>query len=157
MHEVFEHVRNLIAAETNNRVQLIRDYDPSLPEFLYDKDQLIQAVLNIMRNALQAATDPAECVITLRSRAQRHMTVGAKQHRLGCRIDIIDNGHGIAADLRDSLFIPMVSGRPEGSGLGLSISQAIVNRHNGLIESHSEPGCTEFNLYLPLDMNHATT
>ena len=158
IHEVLEHIRALMEAEYGDDVSFQRDYDPSLPDLQGDRSQLIQAILNIVRNAVQATEGISRRrIVTLRTRVQRQFTIGTRRFRLVCRIDIVDNGPGIAPELRDSLFIPMVSGRPEGSGLGLSISQAIVNRHRGLIECHSEPGCTEFNLYLPLDNDHATT
>ena len=155
VHEVLEHVRNLISAESCTRTTIIRDYDPSLPEISADRSQLIQAVLNIMRNALQAADTPDHCEITLRTRSQRQFTVGTKRHRLVCRIDIIDNGPGVPEDMLHSIFAPMVTGRAEGTGLGLSIAQAIVNRHGGLLECESNPGKTLFTIYLPMEQNHA--
>jgi two-component system nitrogen regulation sensor histidine kinase GlnL len=155
IHEILEHVRNLIAAESQNRVTVVRDYDPSLPEFPCDRAQLIQAVLNIMRNAMQAATDPKECEILLRTRSQRQFTVGARVHRLVCRVDIIDNGPGIPPDLLPSVFAPMVTGRAEGTGLGLSIAQSIINLHGGVLECESRQGETRFTFYLPMDTQHA--
>jgi two-component system nitrogen regulation sensor histidine kinase GlnL len=155
IHEVLEHVRNLIVAESGNRATIIRDYDPSLPEFSGDRTQLIQAVLNIMRNALQATEAPADCVITLRTRSQRQFTIGTQRHRLVCRVDLEDNGPGIPRELLQSIFVPMVTGRAEGSGLGLTIAQHIVTRHGGLLECESEPGQTRFTIYLPLETHHA--
>ena len=151
IHEILEHVRNLITAESGNRAAIARDYDPSLPEFPGDRAQLIQAVLNIMRNALQAADDPGTCQITLRSRSQRQFTVGTRRHRLVCRVDIIDNGPGIPEDMQHAIFAPMVTGRADGTGLGLSIAQSVVNRHGGLLECQSTPGETRFTLYLPME------
>lgn len=155
IHEVLEHICNLLAAETENRISIVRDYDPSLPEFLYDKDQLIQAVLNIARNALQATEDIDSCEIILRSRSQRNLTVGTQQHRLGCKLDIIDNGPGIPRELQHAVFAPMVTGRANGTGLGLSIAQSIINRHGGLLECESRPGETRFTIYLPMELEHA--
>lgn len=155
IHEILEHVRNLVNAESGNVDIITRDYDPSLPEFACDRAQLIQAVLNIMRNALQAATNPDQCQITLRTRSQRQFTIGSKRHRLVCRIDIIDNGPGIAPDMLHAVFAPMVTGRADGTGLGLSIAQSIVNRHGGILECESEPGETRFTIYLPMDFNNA--
>ena len=155
IHQELEHVRNLLSAETDNRVSIVRDYDPSLPEFPYDKDQMVQAVLNIARNALQATEDIDSCEIILRSRAQRNLTVGTNQHRLGCKIDIIDNGPGIPRDLQHAVFAPMVTGRANGTGLGLSIAQSIINRHGGLLECESRPGETRFTIYLPMEPTHA--
>jgi two-component system nitrogen regulation sensor histidine kinase GlnL len=155
IHEIVEHVRNLIAAESANRITFVRDYDPSIPEFPADRSQLIQAVMNIIRNAYQAACNADNCEITIRTRAQRQFTIGTTRHRLVCRLDISDNGPGVAADLLDSIFVPMVTGRAEGTGLGLSISQSIINRHGGLIECESEPGKTTFTIYLPMDGTNA--
>lgn len=155
IHEILEHVRNLICAESDNRVDIVRDYDPSLPDFPCDRAQLIQAVLNIMRNALQAAENPKDCKIILRSRSQRQFTVGTQLHRLVCRVDIIDNGPGIPADLLPSVFAPMVTGRADGTGLGLSIAQSIIHLHGGALECESCPGETRFTFYLPMDSNHA--
>jgi two-component system nitrogen regulation sensor histidine kinase GlnL len=155
VHEVLEHVRQLLAAEAGDRVELLRDYDPSLPNIHGDRSQLVQAVLNIARNALQVLEDRDDGRITIATRPQRQFTIGEVRHRLVCRIDITDNGPGIPESLRHSLFVPMVSGRADGSGLGLSISQSIVNRHGGLIICDSEPGKTRFSLYLPLEDSHA--
>jgi len=155
IHEVLEHVRNLITAETDNRITLIRDYDPSLPDVYGDRSQLIQAVLNIMRNALQAAESVNDCVITLRSRSHRQFTIGNKRHRMVCRVDIEDNGPGIPEDMLHAIFMPMVTGRAEGTGLGLTIAQSIITRHGGQLECSSEPNCTRFTIYLPMENHHA--
>jgi two-component system nitrogen regulation sensor histidine kinase GlnL len=155
IHEILEHVRNLITAESDNCVTIIRDYDPSLPEFPCDRAQLIQAVLNIMRNALQAAADTNECEILLRTRSQRQFSVGAQLHRLVCRVDIIDNGPGIPAELLPAVFAPMVTGRADGTGLGLSIAQSIIHLHGGVLECESRPGETRFTFYLPMESHHA--
>lgn len=151
VHEILEHVLQLICVEAGKRLSLLRDYDPSLPELQGDRGQLIQALLNILRNALQATEDLPRCEITLRTRSQRQFTIGEKRHRLVCRIDIVDNGPGIPPELQETLFVPMVSGRAEGTGLGLSISQSIVHRHGGLLTCESRPGETTFTLYLPMD------
>ena len=156
VHEVLEHIRTLLQAEVGDAVHFERDYDPSLPELMGDRSQLIQAVLNVVRNGVQAtAAMEGKREITLRTRVQRQFTIGSRRYRLVCRIDIMDNGPGVPEDIRDSLFVPMVSSRPEGSGLGLAISQSIIHRHRGLIEFRSEPGQTEFTIYLPLDNDHA--
>ena len=156
IHEILEHVRTLLQAETKSDVTFVRDYDPSVPDLLGDRSQLIQAILNIVSNAVRATRDNTDSrTITLRSRVQRQFTIGAQHHRLVCRIDIGDNGSGIPAELQDSIFIPMVSGRPEGSGLGLAISQSIINQHKGLIECQSKPGNTVFTLFIPLEDVHA--
>lgn len=151
IHEVLEHVLQLITVEAGERLAIQRDYDPSLPELLGDRSLLIQALLNILGNALQATENQPQCRLILRSRSQRQFTIGGTRHRLVCRIDIVDNGPGIPAELRETLFVPMISGRPEGSGLGLSISQSIVHRHGGLLNYTSEPGDTCFSIYLPME------
>jgi len=157
LHEVLERVRHLLEAETKGQIRFVRDYDPSLPNLLGDKEQLIQAVLNIVRNAVEAingmAVRPPRPTILLRSRALRQFTIGTQRHRLVAKVEIIDNGPGVLADLLETIFLPMVSGRPDGTGLGLSISQSIINRHSGLIECHSQPGSTTFSLYIPLDLS----
>ena len=155
IHEVLEHVRNLIIAESDNQVSIVRDYDPSLPEFRGDRAQLVQVVLNIMRNALQAAATPQGCEIIVRSRSQRQFTIGTTRHRLVCSVDIIDNGPGIPENMQHAIFAPMVTGRADGTGLGLSIAQSVVNRHGGLLECDSLPGRTRFTLYLPMEMQNA--
>lgn len=157
IHEVTERVRQLLEVETNGEVDVVRDYDPSLPEMLGDKEQLIQAVLNIGRNAVEAinrAIPPIQRPeIRLRTRALRQFTIGTHRHRLVVRIEIVDNGPGVPSKLLETIFLPMVSGRPDGTGLGLSISQSIINRHDGLIECRSQPGNTNFSLYIPVEQN----
>jgi two-component system nitrogen regulation sensor histidine kinase GlnL len=156
IHEVLEHVSSLVQAEVGNEIDLLRDYDPSLPEIMADRSQLIQAILNIMRNAVLATSEnKGQRTIEMRSRVQRQFTIGAHRHRLVCRIDIIDNGPGIPPELEQSLFIPMVSGRADGTGLGLAISQSIINQHGGIIESSHESGCTFFTLYIPMGTEDA--
>lgn len=154
IHEVLERVINLIEVESEGKITLKRDYDPSIPELTGDKEQLIQALLNIARNSLQAlapAGSSESPKITFRTRPLRKFTIGHKRHRLAVRIDIIDNGTGIAQDLLNSIFYPMVSGRPEGTGLGLSITQSIISQHEGLVECESEPGMTKFTIFMPLE------
>lgn len=154
VHECLERVAGLLLAEADGRVSLVRDYDPSLPDIGIDPDQLIQAMLNIAGNALQALLEnPGEKppVITFRTRPVRQFTIGAQRHRLVLRIDIRDNGPGIPAELRESIFYPMVSGRAGGTGLGLSIAQDIIHQYHGLIECESRPGETVFSLYLPVE------
>ncbi|MCZ6830886.1 MAG: nitrogen regulation protein NR(II) [Gammaproteobacteria bacterium] len=155
IHEVLEHVRSLLQAESAE-IELRRDYDPSVPEVMADRSQLIQAILNIVRNAMHATSENEGArIIELRSRIQRNFTIGTHRHRLVCRVDIRDNGAGIPEELLQSIFIPMVSGRADGTGLGLSISQSIINQHRGIIECRSESGRTVFTLYLPLGANDA--
>ncbi len=151
LHQVLERVIQLVDAEEPGRICIRRDYDPSLPEIQADLEQLIQAVLNIVRNAQQALTHTDAPRIDLKTRVIRQFTMGNVRHRLVARIDITDNGPGIPAELFDRIYYPMISGRAEGSGLGLSITQSIVNQHHGLIECESRPGETTFTIYLPLE------
>ncbi|MBL4819586.1 MAG: nitrogen regulation protein NR(II) [Gammaproteobacteria bacterium] len=155
IHEVLERVTSLIEAEENNKtIELVKDYDPSIPSFMGDPEQLIQAILNIVRNAVQAMDSPAVDhdlgKILLRTRIARQVTIGNTLHRLVVRVEIEDNGPGIPAQITDTLFYPMISGRAEGSGLGLSIAQSIINQHGGIIECNSEPGSTIFSITIPL-------
>lgn len=151
IHEIIERVCTLLEVESQNQIIFTKDYDPSIPELFVDTEQIIQALLNIARNAWQAIASqkPHEGRITLKTRAIRNYTLDNAVHRLVCQISIIDNGPGIPIDLSDHIFYPMISGRAEGSGLGLSITQAIIASHKGKIEFTSEPGETQFILYLP--------
>lgn len=152
IHHVVEHVRGLIEAEFPGGPRVLRDYDPSIPSLEGDADRLIQALLNIARNAAHAAGQDG-CV-TLRTRVLRQFTIGSVRHRLVLGVDIEDNGPGIPEELMDRIFFPMVSGRSGGTGLGLAIAQELVNQHQGLIECESDPGCTTFFVYLPLESSH---
>ena len=152
IHQVVERVRTLAVAEAPSSVRIVRDYDPSIPDFIADPDQLIQASLNIVRNALQAVGQKGE--IVLRTRTVRQVTLGHQRHKLAVRIDVIDNGPGIAPDMIENIFFPMVTTRADGTGLGLPIAQALVNQHRGLIECSSQPGKTVFTIFLPLETHH---
>jgi two-component system, NtrC family, nitrogen regulation sensor histidine kinase GlnL len=149
IHEVLEHVRRLMLAEIPTRLTIRQDYDPSLPDFQGDSEQLTQAVLNVVRNSVQAMENQG--TIQLRTRIERQFTVGHKRHRLVLRADIEDDGPGISPELLEHIFYPMVTGRADGTGLGLSIAQEIVTRHGGLIECHSRPKQTVFSLFLPME------
>ena len=153
IHAITERVAQLIEAECDGALIIQRDYDPSIPDLPVDSNQLIQAVLNIVRNAMEAIAESIGLEagsIAIRTRVQRQFTIGRRHCPLVCRIDIVDNGPGIPEDIRERIFYPMISGRAEGSGLGLSISQHVINQHRGLIKCESEPGKTEFQIYLPL-------
>jgi len=152
IHEVLERVRQLVQAEAPDGVTIVRDYDPSIPPLMGEPDQLIQAVLNIMRNALQAVG--RQGTIVVRTRTQRRFTIGDTVHKLVVRVDIVDNGPGVDPDVIDKIFYPMVTTRAEGTGLGLPIAQTLVNQHGGLIECVSEPGETVFTIWLPLEGEH---
>lgn len=155
IHEVLERVYALVDAERQPHITLTRDYDPSIPEILGDKELLIQATLNVVRNAMQALEDQALGDIIIRSRTLRQFTINNLKHPLVVRIDISDNGPGIEPELIETLFLPMVTTRPEGNGLGLSIAQNIMNQHHGLIQCTSRPGETTFSLFIPLELKHA--
>jgi len=148
IHHVLERVRSLVLAETGERIEIIRDYDPSIPELIGDSDQLIQAVLNIVRNATRILGDAG--TVTLRTRIQRQLTIGSERYRLAAQIDIVDNGPGIPPEIADTLFFPMVTSGTGGMGLGLSIAQSLINQHKGLIECNSRSGETVFTIYLPI-------
>ena len=153
VHEMLERVYRLLRSEAAPGVTVDRDYDPSLPPLIVDPNHIIQAMLNLGRNALQAlsggaATEPR---LVLRTRAATNVNVGCKRHRLVASIQFEDNGPGVPADIRDTIFYPLVSGRDGGSGLGLGIAQDLVSRHGGLIEFDSEPGRTVFTISLPMD------
>ena len=153
IHSVLERVRTLVEAENASLpgIELERDYDPSIPDVYGDAEQLIQVVLNLVRNAIQALGQEGR--IVLRTRTQRQVTLGQKVHRLVLRVDIVDNGPGIPEPLQNDIFYPMVTGRADGTGLGLPIAQSVINHHGGLIECASRPGETVFTIYLPLE-NH---
>ena len=146
VHRVTEHVCALVEAESAPRVALVRDYDPSIPPLRGSFDQLVQAVLNVVRNAVQAKGDR----IVIRTRVVHQAHIGRRQHPLAGRIDVLDNGAGVPPDLADAVFFPMVSGRAEGSGLGLPIAQSVVSRHGGVIEHARENGETAFSILLPI-------
>ena len=148
-HHVLERVRLLVAAEGGSGLELVADYDPSIPELEGDADQLIQAFLNLVRNAARAVENRGR--IELSTRVQRHYTIGNQRYRLIALVDVTDNGPGVSEEMLDRLFYPLVSGTEGGVGLGLSIAQAIVQRHHGLIECTSQPGETVFTVLLPLE------
>ena len=144
IHEVLERVRSLLKAEFGLEVH--RDYDPSLPEVLGDREQLIQAVLNIARNAAQAGG----ATVTLRTRAVRQITILRQRCKLALELQVVDDGPGVPEGIRDRIFSPLVSGREGGSGLGLSLAQTFIQYHGGVVELESRPGRTVFTILLPL-------
>lgn len=149
IHEILERVRSLLTAEFSEGLCVCRDYDTSLPELVGDREQLIQAVLNIARNAAQAMAGQGE--IILRTRALRQVTLAKKRFRLAVEIKVIDNGPGIPEEIRERMFYPLVSGREGGNGLGLTIAQNFIQHHQGSIDCHSRPGQTVFTLRLPVE------
>lgn len=152
IHEVVERVYALINAEAEQGIVIKRDYDPSIPDICVDQDQLIQATLNLARNAVQALKDQG--TIIFKTRTIRQITIGQQRYKLAVLIEIIDDGPGIPEELQDKIFLPMVTGRAEGTGLGLSISQSLVNHHDGVVECDSKPGHTVFKIILPLEKDN---
>jgi two-component system nitrogen regulation sensor histidine kinase GlnL len=150
LHQVLERVYALVSAEVGMQLRIERDYDPSIPEVYGDADQLIQALLNIVRNAARAVTRQSGRIL-LRTRILRQFTVGHHCYRLVARIDVEDNGPGIPRHLRDRIFYPMSSTSAGGQGIGLSIAQSLVRQHGGLIECRSRPGQTVFSVFLPVE------
>jgi two-component system nitrogen regulation sensor histidine kinase GlnL len=148
VHEVCERVRSIVLAEYAHGLTIERDYDASLPELVADKEQLIQALLNLVRNAAQALQGSG--VIRLRTRVARHVVIAKIRHKLALELHVIDNGPGIPSWLLERIFFPLVSGREGGSGLGLPLAQTFVEQHGGLIECESRPGLTDFRILLPL-------
>jgi two-component system nitrogen regulation sensor histidine kinase GlnL len=153
VHELLERVYHLLRSEAPQDVTIERDYDPSLPPLTLDPNHIIQAMLNLGRNAIQAlASAPLEHPkLTLRTRAASNVSVGAHRHRLVASIQFEDNGPGVLNEIRETIFYPLVSGRADGTGLGLGIAQDLVSRHGGLIEYDSAPGRTIFVISLPMD------
>lgn len=148
IHEVLERVRSVVLAEMPEGLTIRRDYDISLPALVGDKEQLIQTMLNIVRNAAQAMHGKG--TIILRTRVTHQATLIKRRHRQAVKVEIIDNGPGIPIELQDKIFYPLVSGRADGHGLGLTIAQDFVSQHHGIIEFDSEPGRTRFTVLLPI-------
>ena len=153
VHEVCERVRSLILAEFPRGLTVARDYDISIPEFRGDREQLIQAVLNIVHNATQALGEriaAGDARIVLRTRVARQATFGRQRFRLALELHIEDNGPGVPEAIRDRIFHPLVSGRDGGSGLGLTLAQTFVQQHHGTIDCESVAGRTVFKILIPL-------
>lgn len=156
VHEVLEKVRRLIQVESDRNIKISCDYDPSLPDLNADSDMLQQAFLNLARNALQAIQNQKEQNIIFRTRPERQFTIGHKTHRLMLKIEFIDNGPGIPPEMQETIFLPMVTSKANGTGLGLPIAQSLIQHHGGLIEYESYAGRTCFTVYLPLEDSHAS-
>jgi two-component system nitrogen regulation sensor histidine kinase GlnL len=153
VHEVTERVRSVILAEFPRGLTITRDYDASVPEMRGDKEQLIQAVLNVVRNAAQALAArivSGDADITLTTRVARHVTLARRHYRLALELHVIDNGPGIPDALKPHVFYPLVSGREGGSGLGLTLAQTFVQQNDGMIDFDSRSGRTDFRIVLPL-------
>lgn len=155
VHEVCEHVLALIRLEFGERIRLERDYDASVPDMRADRDRLLQALLNVARNGAQALAESPDLddpVLHLSTRILHQPVLANGQHRMGLRIAVADNGPGVPEALRDKLFHPLVTGRAQGTGLGLSLAQECLQGQGGLLEFDSVPGRTEFRLLLPLEV-----
>ncbi len=153
IHEVCERVRSLIVAEFPKGLRVVREYDISIPEFRGDREQLIQAVLNIAQNACQALAErrlAGDAQLVFRTRIARQITFGKQRYRLALELRVSDNGPGVPDSIKDRIFFPLVSGREGGSGLGLTLAQTFVQQHHGLIECDSVPGKTDFKILIPL-------
>jgi two-component system nitrogen regulation sensor histidine kinase GlnL len=153
IHEVCERVRSLIMAEFPRGLRVIRDYDTSIPEFRGDREQLIQAVLNIAHNAALALSErvtDGDAQLTFKTRITRQVTFGKQRYRLALELHVIDNGPGVPDSIKDRIFFPLISGREGGSGLGLTLAQTFVQQHHGMIECDSMPGRTDFKILIPL-------
>ncbi|MDO6500263.1 nitrogen regulation protein NR(II) [Photobacterium sanguinicancri] len=150
IHVVLEKVRQLVSLDNNDAITIARDYDPSLPDFTMDPEQLEQALLNIVGNAALALRDTEQGRITLKTRTAHQALIHGKRFRVAAKIDIIDNGPGIPREIQDTLFYPMVTGRDGGTGLGLSIARNLIDQHQGKIEVLSWPGHTQFTIFLPI-------
>jgi two-component system, NtrC family, nitrogen regulation sensor histidine kinase GlnL len=151
IHELLQHVSHLLEADASGGIKVERDYDPSLPPLHIDRNLIIQAMLNLGRNAAQAIGLNADKSgrIVLRTRALTNVSIGARRHRLVASVQFEDNGPGVPEHLRETLFYPLVTGRADGTGLGLAVAQDLVSRHDGLIEFESRPGSTTFTILLP--------
>ena len=154
IHEVCERVRSLMLAEFSKGLVIKRDYDISIPDLRGDREQLIQVVLNVVRNAAEALAGEGEIVLC--SRIARQVTISKKRCRLALDLHVIDNGPGIPEELRERVFYPLVSGRPQGHGLGLTLAQSYVHQHGGLIDVESRPGRTDFLIRIPIANGGAT-
>ena len=153
IHEICERVRSLILAEFPKGLDVVRDYDTSIPDFRGDREQLIQALINIAHNAAQALSERiavGDAQLIFRTRVARQSTFGKQRYRLALELHVIDNGPGVPDSIKDRIFYPLVSGREGGSGLGLTLAQTFVQQHHGLIECDSEPGCCDFKILIPL-------
>jgi two-component system nitrogen regulation sensor histidine kinase GlnL len=149
---VLERVSRIVQAEFGERIELVRDYDPSVPELHGDMEQLIQALLNVARNAAQAIIGGPEGAGTVlfRTRVLRQITIARQRFRLALELQVVDSGPGVPEALRERIFHPLVSGREGGSGIGLSLAQTFIQYHGGVIECESRPGNTVFSILLPL-------
>ena len=153
IHEIIEYVISIIRVESSRNLHIEKDYDPSIPTINADREQLIQAVLNLLRNAVQATTNDER--ILLKTRIKRQITIQNKLNKLAIQLDIIDNGPGIPVEIESGAFYPMVTGRAEGTGLGLSIAQQLIQSHGGIINYERKENNTYFSILFPIEHNNA--
>ena len=153
IHELLEKVGKLVQLE-DSQVEITKDYDPSIPELLIDSELMYQAILNLARNAIQSMDSVDNPALKFTTRIERQFTINGTRHRNVLQIDIADNGSGIPEDLKHNLFYPMISGRPDGTGLGLPLVNTVIHQHRGIVEFDSEPGNTTFRVYIPLEQHH---
>jgi two-component system nitrogen regulation sensor histidine kinase GlnL len=149
IHEMLDRVYQLVRAEAPQTLAIVRDYDPSLPALSLDRDQVIQVMLNLARNAVQALGTHGQ--LLLRTRALTNVNIGETRHRVVAAVQFEDNGPGVPPELGETIFYPLVTARPGGTGLGLAVAQDIATRHGGLVEFDSRPGRTVFSLLLPIE------
>ena len=154
IHYVVQHVLKLASVSSNESLKIVRDYDPSLPEIMGDEEQLIQAVMNIVKNAIEAQVNTEDALVGVQTRLERNFTIGKVLHRNLIRLRVWDNGPGVPEEIQAQIFNPMITGRAEGTGLGLSITQEIVQRHGGLVALESYEKHTCFAIYLPIMLEH---
>jgi two-component system nitrogen regulation sensor histidine kinase GlnL len=160
VHEALERVRSLVLAEFPKGLKIIRNYDTSLPDIMGDREQLIQATLNIVHNAAQALSEEISlgvAQIELKTRVARSVTIAKHRYKLAMDLHVIDNGPGIPAEMIERIFFPLVSGREGGSGLGLTLAQTFVQQHQGFIACESRPGRTDFHIQIPYRRQERTS
>jgi two-component system nitrogen regulation sensor histidine kinase GlnL len=148
IHAVLEHVTQVVSGQLPEGVYIYKDYDPSLPEFVMDFDRLVQVFLNLVRNAIDAMSGNGK--LSIRTRIVHKMTLGNQLHPLVVAVEVCDTGEGIQPELIDAIFLPMITNKSDGTGLGLPIAQSIIHQHGGLILAESQPGNTVFRVFLPV-------
>lgn len=157
VHEILEHIVDLVSVKSELPIKIVRNYDPTLPEINVDKEQLLQAVLNIVMNAVEAQSELLQVEIGLTTRFVRSVNINQRLQKRVLKVQIWDNGPGVPREIKDNLFDPLITGRPEGTGLGLSITQEILQRHAGVVQLEDYEGKTCFAVYIPYQsQNHKT-